>query len=211
MHRFQWQTTQSVSTLFDPEVGECFKSRHDPYLESAEVFFRPGVEENPHYGAPNFQLLELGLGLGTNLRVLQEKGFRGKVVTLERDLSGAQAYLEKYPSPLMESLLKDRQWAGENMQVELRVGQFEEIFPQLSTPFHGIFFDPFSPKANPLAWSETVFRHCFQLLVPGGRLVTYSVSRVAKENGRKAGFEIHKRDLPAGLQKRSSLLALKPL
>lgn len=212
VHRFQWQSTQSTSTLFDPEVGECFKSRHDPYLESAEVFYRPGVLENPYYLKADFHLLELGMGLGTNLRLLQENGFQGNVVTLERDLSGAKAYLEKYPSPMMEALLELGHWRENGLEIELRVGNFDELYPLLpSSGFHCIFFDPFSPKANPLAWKTENFQTCFKLLVPGGRLVTYSVCRTAKDNAALAEFEIQKLKLPPGLNKRSSLLALKPL
>jgi len=212
VHRFQWQNTKSTPTLFDPEVGECFKSRHDPYLESEEVFFRPGVLENSHYPSGSFELLELGMGLGTNLRMLQEKEFQGRVVTLERDLSGALAYLERFPSPMMEELLDNGAWQEKGMKVELRLGNFEELFKVFfPSSFHCIFFDPFSPKANPQAWKEKIFHSCYGLLAPQGRLVTYSVCKTAKDNTSKAGFEIHKRKLPDGLQKRSSLLALKPL
>jgi tRNA U34 5-methylaminomethyl-2-thiouridine-forming methyltransferase MnmC len=75
---------------------------------------------------------------------------------------------------------------------------------------HAILFDPFSPKANPEAWGAELFRRSAALLAPGGRLVTYSVSRAAKDGARAAGLEVEKRNLPPELQKRSALLATKP-
>jgi tRNA U34 5-methylaminomethyl-2-thiouridine-forming methyltransferase MnmC len=74
---------------------------------------------------------------------------------------------------------------------------------------HAILFDPFSPKANPEAWTSEVFRLAAALLAPGGRLVTYSVSRTAKDAAASAGLIVEKHPLPAELNKRSALLATK--
>lgn len=218
--RFRLEKTQDGSiTLFDAEAGESFKSRHAAATEAEVVFFSPGIRENPWLEkTTSFRILELGFGLGTNLfhSLNAAKDFPGhefQYFTIERDLSGAQKYLEcieKNPQ-LLELLEKDSLKQG-NFSAHLVRGNFTDVLQEMienGKQFHCIFFDPFSPKANPEAWAPSLFRLCAKLLTDQGRLVTYSVSRVAKEACSAAGFQWEKRVLPKILQKRNALLATK--
>jgi tRNA U34 5-methylaminomethyl-2-thiouridine-forming methyltransferase MnmC len=213
--RFEMQPTGDGSlTVFDKEAGECFKSRHAAKLEAEHVFFRPAVRENPWYGKANpFRVLELGLGLGTNFQHFLSQGFRGEFLTIERDLSGARYFLEQEPVESLLHLVEDGFFQGGATTASLRRGEFSEIMAELASAgyrAHAILFDPFSPRANPEAWTAGIFRQAAALLAPGGRLVTYSVSRAAKDAALAAGLLVEKRELPPELRKRSALLAMKP-
>lgn len=211
--RFRVQTTQNGNTVFDAEAGECFKSRHSAFTETEEVFYKPGVEENPwRERARPFRILELGFGLGTNFLHLATKRAPIELVSVERDLAGARFYLEQEANPLLATILSTGQFAEGSYRARIAEGDFFDVLPTLiqsGQRFHAVYFDPFSPKANPEAWSARLFSLAYALLEPRGRLVTYSVSRVAKDGAAAAGFRVEKRDLPAELQKRNALLATK--
>jgi tRNA U34 5-methylaminomethyl-2-thiouridine-forming methyltransferase MnmC len=213
--RFELRPTDDGSlTVFDREAGECFKSRHAARLESEHVFYRPAVLENPAYGrAEGLAVLELGFGLGTNFLHFRDRGFRGDFRSVERDLGGARFYLGHEPSPALAEILSRGEVRAGAFTARLLQGDFFETLAGLGADGYradAVLFDPFSPKANPDAWTERLFGLCFGLLRPGGRLVTYSVSRAAKDAARASGFAVEKRDLPPELRKRSALLAIRP-
>ena len=69
-----------------------------------------------------------------------------------------------------------------------------------------IYFDAFSPATSPLLWSEQVFGCLHQMLVPGGKLVTYCVKSTVQQALGSAGFQISKLPGPPG-GKREVLVA----
>lgn len=209
--RFELRKTSDNSlTVFDAEAGECYKSQHAAATEVEAVFIAPAIRENPHWGNANpFRVLELGFGLGTNFCHLAQENFPLEFTSIERDLSGAKFFIEQTQNegPLKEILEGKEQF--QNLKAKIILGDFF-LLENMPGPYHAIFFDPFSPKSNPEAWTQKLLELCFEKLVPGGRLVTYSVSRTAKDSAEAAGFHLEKRKLPDALKKRSALLATKP-
>lgn len=212
---FAWKTTKDGSlTLFDNRVGESYKSSHAAGTESHHVFIQPGLLEHPEWTkAQPFQILELGFGIGTNFRSLCSLSSPTQAIhfrSIERDLSGANFFRTEQSSQELQTLVEKKSYCVENLQAELLVGEFLPTLRSLpSEIFHSIFFDPFSPKANPESWSQEIFQECFRVLRPKGRLLTYSVSRIVKDALSATGFRWEKRDLPEILNKRSALLAFK--
>lgn len=211
--RFRLQETQGGITVFDEEAGECYKSRHSALSEAEHVFYRPGVRENPWWGqAAPLRILELGFGLGTNFDFLRRRGEALHLTSIDRDLAGARFLLEAEANPALAAILQTKEYKEGPFTARLLEEDFFRALPgliQAGEQFHCVYFDPFSPKANPDAWTEKLFRLSADLLLPQGRLVTYSVSRSAKDGAAMAGLKAHKRDLPPELQKRSSLIAVK--
>lgn len=216
MDRFTLHPTDDGSlTVFDREAGECFKSRHAARSEAEHVFYGPAVLESPLYGkVDEFRVLELGFGLGTNFLHFRERGFSGEFVSIERDLAGARFFLghEGAGEPLRE-LVREKHWAAGEMRAALFEEDFFTALPRLRAEgfvAHAVLFDPFSPKANPACWAAELFALAAGVLAPGGRLVTYSVSRAAKDGAAGAGLLVEKRSLPTSLKKRAALVARKP-
>ncbi|MCO5143210.1 MAG: MnmC family methyltransferase [Oligoflexia bacterium] len=212
--RFSLQQTNDGSyTVHDQEYGETYKSRHAAFTESEWVFYRPGVLENPLYQKSSFHLLELGFGLGTNFSYLRNRIDKGSphihFTSIDQDLSGAKYFAEQTKNEELVSMLHTKKAEFHQLSLELVETSFEIFFSKNKRYFDAIYFDPFSPKHNPDGWTAHLFQQSYRFLNPGGRLVTYSVSKIAKEGAQNAGFRIEKRDLPFDLNKRNSLVAYK--
>ena len=215
MDRFTLHPTDDGSlTVYDREAGDCYTSRHAARSEAEHVFYGPAVLESPLYGkVDEFRVLELGFGLGTNFLHFLGRGFHGRFLSIERDLAGARFFLEKEEHPELRALVEKKAWAGGGMEARLLEDNFFTALPRLRAGgflAHAVLFDPFSPKANPSCWTAELFALAAGLLAPGGRLVTYSVSRAAKDGAAAAGLVVEKRELPASLKKRAALVAWKP-
>jgi tRNA U34 5-methylaminomethyl-2-thiouridine-forming methyltransferase MnmC len=64
--------------------------------------------------------------------------------------------------------------------------------------FDLIYFDAFSPEAQPELWEPKVFEKCFDVLEKGGILVTYCAKGVVKRALKSAGFIIENLPGPPG-------------
>ncbi len=73
--------------------------------------------------------------------------------------------------------------------------------------FDIIYFDAFAPTIQPELWTEEVFRKMYEILVPGGVLLTYSAAGSVKTALRAAGFKVER--LPGAAGKHHMLRATK--
>ena len=77
----------------------------------------------------------------------------------------------------------------------------------LNQTFDVIFYDAFSPNAQPELWSIDIFQRMYRLLNTNGILVTYCAKGVIKRNLRDAGFQVDSKPGPPG--KREMTVATK--
>ncbi len=80
-------------------------------------------------------------------------------------------------------------------------------FAPSHTAFNLVYFDAFSPAAQPELWSVDVFSTIYQHMQSGGVLVTYSSKGLVKQSLRNAGFTIER--LAGAKGKRHMLRATK--
>ena len=73
--------------------------------------------------------------------------------------------------------------------------------------FDVIYFDAFSPEAQPELWTEAFFATMFTALKPGGILVTYCAKGQVKRNLKAVGFFVEALPGPPG--KREMTRAVK--
>ena len=81
---------------------------------------------------------------------------------------------------------------------------------QLSTfnsPYDVVFFDAFSPDAQPELWTEEVFRNVYALMRKGGVMATYCAKGDVRRAMLAVGFKVEKLQGPPG--KRHILRATK--
>lgn len=210
-------TKDGSNTLFNETYQQTYKSQHAAKLESEVVFWQKGILENPLVvGSKRVHVLELGFGTGLNLATLLENCQTNNIhlnyTGLDREFAAFYQCATTYSNEL-EPLLQQSQWQNANAVLTLHQGEFSTLLPSLckekSATFDCIYFDAFSPKENPDGWTKQIFQHCSALLRPQGRLVTYSVSKVVKENLRQVGLQWQKYKLPAQLCKREGLVAWK--
>ena len=224
MMRFELRQTKDASfTLHDAHMGECYKSQHAARTESYEVFIRRGIEESPLLTPfSNFTVVELGFGLGTNLSCLLEvapKKFSHspmRFFSFEIDTS-AFYYFEKntnlpsYYTYFRESLEKRKmQKPFFNFQYKIIKGDFfKNISFFKDNSIDCIFYDPFSPRTSLESWEKEKIHSLFPKIKTQGRIVSYSVSNIAKDAFTSSGFKIKKASLPSILKKRESIIAIK--
>jgi tRNA U34 5-methylaminomethyl-2-thiouridine-forming methyltransferase MnmC len=70
-----------------------------------------------------------------------------------------------------------------------------------------VYFDAFSPEAQPELWTKEIFKNIYDALITNSVLVTYCVKGDVKRALKEVGFEIEKIPGPEG--KREILRALK--
>ena len=74
--------------------------------------------------------------------------------------------------------------------------------------FSLIYYDAFAPGAQPQLWTVDMFQKLFELLLPGGVLVTYCSKGDVRRALQAAGFGVTKLPGPPG--KREMLRAERP-
>jgi tRNA U34 5-methylaminomethyl-2-thiouridine-forming methyltransferase MnmC len=84
-------------------------------------------------------------------------------------------------------------------------GDLEHFVPGL--PAHLVYYDAFAPSFQPELWTEEIFKKVFEILCPGGVMVTYCSKSIVRRAMMAAGFRIFK--VPGPWGKREMVRAVK--
>ncbi|TBH20990.1 tRNA (5-methylaminomethyl-2-thiouridine)(34)-methyltransferase MnmD [Thermus thermamylovorans] len=192
-------TQDGTPTLLHPVYGEAYHPRQGALLQARRLY----LEQTRTHLHPAPRVLEVGLGLLVNFRASLEsallRGVRLRYLAVEREpLPGELLARVRLPLPLAEEVFQDilGRWPAERFAGpwgELRVlfGDVREVqLPRLWAT--AVYLDPFSPRANPEAWSPFVLRALRRALRPGGRLATYSAQGAFRRALKEAGFALHR-------------------
>jgi queuine tRNA-ribosyltransferase len=101
-------------------------------------------------------------------------------------------YVRGY-EPALEALADRGRWAeAPGLIWDLRQGDFSRLIHEESGRADIVFFDPFSPRANPAMWSVATLEGVFRHRRSGGalRLVTYSTAPATQAALLLAGFYV---------------------
>jgi tRNA U34 5-methylaminomethyl-2-thiouridine-forming methyltransferase MnmC len=82
-----------------------------------------------------------------------------------------------------------------------------ETFRSADKIYHIIYFDAFSPEVQPELWTPAIFLKLYNMMKPGGFLLTYCVKGDVVRAMRAAGFSVEKHPGPPG--KRHVVRAVK--
>ncbi|MCL7988899.1 tRNA (5-methylaminomethyl-2-thiouridine)(34)-methyltransferase MnmD [Sphingobacterium sp. lm-10] len=216
-------TADGSRTLYQPEVGEHYHSKHGAYQESKHVFLGQGLQ---HYLADNptdteVNILEVGFGTGLNFLLTADY-----VSTQQQDLyyCGVEAYplsqevisqmgYDGYVEPaLWENFLTNYESgignkSQVNAQVTLEIAHQKILSFTPEKRFHVVYFDAFAAIHQPEMWTDEVLSHVANFLVPGGIFVTYAITGNLKRSMKALGFSIEK--APGAPGKREMLRATK--
>ncbi|GAB2693376.1 tRNA (5-methylaminomethyl-2-thiouridine)(34)-methyltransferase MnmD [Mucilaginibacter koreensis] len=225
MSNLQLVTTADGSkTIYNPEVGENYHSRHGALQESQHVFLNAGLR---YYlagtEATKVSILEVGFGTGLNF-LLSADFCTGTEIKLR--YTGIEAYplteamigqtgYEAYISPaLWQSFLQQYQQA---LQQPLQLNTCNNLYiahtPLLDFNddclYDVIYFDAFASIHQPEMWNAQAITHTLQFLKPGGVFVTYAITGDLKRLIKSLGLKVEK--APGAPGKREMLRAVKPL
>lgn len=219
-------TEDGSATLHSPRYRQSYHSTKGALSEARHVFLEgSGVAAMLRAGEA-VRLLEVGVGSGLNLLISADLAARSGTeldyVGLDRELPSVEqlAALDHgrhlHAPELAAAWLTlrrtlDSGTAGGRLgsaRVELRLGDACDV-PLEPERYHAIYHDAFSPDVNPELWSEPFLGRLHAALVPGGRLVSYTVQGELRRRLGALGFDVGKRPGPPG-GKREVLSARKP-
>ncbi|MBL7982428.1 MAG: tRNA (5-methylaminomethyl-2-thiouridine)(34)-methyltransferase MnmD [Flavobacteriales bacterium] len=213
------RTADGSLTLRSAQWGEHYHSMHGAVQESTHVFIKAGAEA---VQKQELDVLEVGLGTGLNLLLTWVRCLEGKWTV---------RYTALEPFPLSKEQLDELghcdelAWPGLHepflASMTATPGEWQQpmgglAFRRLDTPvqeldeaerYDVVYFDAFSPGAQPEMWTTAVFQLMYRALRTGGVLVTYCAKGDVRRAMQAAGFKVERLPGPPG--KREMLRATK--
>ena len=216
-------TEDGSHTLFSEIAGQTYHSSHGAIQESRHIFISQLSTFNPQ-----LSILEIGFGTGLNAVLVAEwaceNGARVEYTTielypLEREVYGELNYGRLLGCEELFLQLHETEWdaglqrVNENFAIRKCKSDIveelsnEECGMRNEELYDVVFFDAFSPDAQPELWTEEVFKNVYALMKEGGVMTTYCAKGDVRRAMLAAGFEVEKLQGPPG--KRHILRATK--
>ncbi len=226
----EFQITEDGShTLFSEMAGQTYHSSHGAVQESRHIFIDAAlVKAQNDMGNARLSVLEIGFGTGLNALLTaewaEENGVEVDFTTIELYPLGEEVYRELNYGRLLgdEGLffgLHEMDWdvglveVTDNFAIRkcrCDIVEWlcnEECGMRNEELYDVVYFDAFSPDAQPELWTEDVFRCVYGLMRWGGVLTTYCAKGDVRRAMLAAGFRVEKLQGPPG--KRHILRAVK--
>ena len=215
-------TADGSNTIFNPQVGENYHSRHGALQESRHVFLKTGleyfIEQN---SAKEVSVLEVGFGTGLNF-LLTAHYCTANAITLHytgieayplsQDMISSTEYEQYVPVEIWEAFLSNYQASLHqvvplNPHCQLQTPHCKLLQFTTEKQYDVIYFDAFAATHQPEMWNQDAISHTIQFLKPGGVFVTYAITGNLKRMLKALGLQVQK--VPGAPGKREMLRALK--
>ncbi|MDR2919115.1 MAG: tRNA (5-methylaminomethyl-2-thiouridine)(34)-methyltransferase MnmD [Tannerella sp.] len=211
------QTADNSYTLFSTKAKQTYHSMEGAIMEAKHVYVTPALT---HFQDKNeLHILEIGFGTGLNTIItLLESQKANKTIfyeTIEAYPVPKEIYYElNYPEKLscnkeifleLHEALPGEIKTLQHFSFLKKHTKIEDYIPDQF--FDIIYFDAFSPDAQPELWTAEIFNKMFHALAPNGILLTYSAKGTVKRALRAVGFEVKR--LPGAGSKHHMLVAEK--
>jgi queuine tRNA-ribosyltransferase len=196
-----------------------------PLAEAQQLYVQQSrLAERLRAGGPEpLVLLDVGLGAGSNAlaaRAESERAAPGarrlELVSFERDLGalalalehGAAFALEGESAGAARQLLEHGQCESARTRWRLERGEALEALARQQAPADIVFWDPFSPRANPALWTVAAFAAARRVDGPRCTLFTYSASTATRLALLLAGWAVGTGD-PIGSKAQTTAAAVR--
>ena len=213
-------TDDNSKTLLIPELNETYHSTKGALTEARHVFLKEGLEK---IQKNEVAIFEMGFGTGLNALLTLDYSLKSKMkvnylaieaypISIEKALDMdylSLANLKKYKKEfnlMHSSNEKSKQELNDNFSFSKFISKFQD-HPIQPASCDLVFHDAFGPKIQPELWNIDCCNKFFDLLKPGGILVTYCAQGAFKRNLKAAGFRIESIPGPPG--KREMTRAIK--
>lgn len=215
-------TGDGSSTLYHPEIGEHYHSKHGALQESRHVFLKSGLtfyleKEQTSRAA----ILEIGFGTGLNFLVTADYA---SAEGIDLSYCGIEAYpleddvvfrtgYDQFVKPEIWSRFGQCYKKAQEEEVAFTESVRLSIATQKVLDFHTeqqfdvIYFDAFAAVHQPEMWTAETLGHVCSFLRPDGVFVTYAITGELKRTMKTLGFTIEK--APGAPGKREMLRAVK--
>ena len=216
-------TDDGSCTIFSEEVNQYYHSHFGALQESMHIFIEAGLCSDMLSHLENIAVLEIGFGTGLNvlLTYFKAKELHKKIYyeALELyPLVSQEVGQLNYPAILPYSNVEEvftalhnapwntKQIISEDFTLQKRQTSAVNASYTPDT-FDLVYFDAFSPEAQPELWTKEVFEAIYVAMKNGGVLLTYCTKGSVKNALREVGFQIEKLAGPVG--KREILRGMK--
>ncbi|MCL2435802.1 MAG: tRNA (5-methylaminomethyl-2-thiouridine)(34)-methyltransferase MnmD [Lentimicrobiaceae bacterium] len=216
-------TNDGSSSIFSEKVDQYYHSHFGALQESMHIFIEAGLRSDMLSHLENISILEIGFGTGLNalLTYLKSNELHKKVyyealelyplVSQEVEQLNYPAILPYFHAKEIFTALHDAPWntkqiISENFTLQKRQISAENASYTPDT-FDLVYFDAFSPEAQPELWTKEVFESIYAAIKNGGILLTYCTKGSVKNALKEVGFQIEK--LPGPVGKREVLRGVK--
>lgn len=204
------ESADGSHTLLLSSLNETYHSTKGAITESLHVFLKEGLEK--FIDVQEVTILEIGFGTGLNAILTLLKGLEtGQKInyhTLEpfplpKEIISKLNYTESLHEILTGYFLKLHE-ASWNEDINITPGfnfrKYNMRLEDFNLKFKVdlIYYDAFAPSKQPEVWSLENLSKCFEILNPGGILVTYCAQGQFKRNLKAAGFEVEIIEGPPG-------------
>ncbi|WP_242393039.1 tRNA guanosine(34) transglycosylase Tgt [Anaeromyxobacter oryzisoli] len=217
-------TSQGAPAVRDARTGEVMHPVIGPEVESERLYVaQSGLRARLAEPGPPLVLLDVGLGAGSNaLAALRAAwaapaGGRGlEVVSFEQDTAAlalaasdegaVRLGLEPAALAAARELLGRGRHEGPRTRWRLVEGDVLETLPREDVRADLVFWDPFSPKANPALWTVGAFAAARARSGPRAALYTYSTATATRAALLLAGWFVGVGD-PSGPKEQTTAAA----
>jgi queuine tRNA-ribosyltransferase len=216
-------TSLGVPAVRDEVTGEVMHPVVGPAVEAERLYVAQSrLRERLAGPGPRLVLFDVGLGAGSNaLAALaaaeSPEAARGlEIVSFEADL-GALALAASEAGAAHLSLPARARAAAQDLLAlgrheaprvlwRLVGGDVRETLPREAARADVVFWDPFSPKANPELWTLAAFSALRERCGPAATLYTYSTATATRSALLLAGFFVGAGD-PSGPKEETTAAA----
>jgi len=202
------QTRGGAMAMRSLAAGEVMHPGVGPVAEAEQLYVRQShLAERLVAAGPARSLVvyDVGLGAGSNAFAAWAASARAPagaatltLVSFERDLGALALALEHAadfaigPDALVAGRALLASGAHESPRTSWRLlpGDLLAALRQPLPPADIVFWDPFSPRANPQSWTVAAFRAAHRRAAPRGTLFTYSASTATRVALLLAGWSV---------------------
>ncbi|MBT3814447.1 hypothetical protein HOE37_02835 [Candidatus Woesearchaeota archaeon] len=197
-------TLDNTETFLNSEVQQTYHSQTGAVEEALKKYAIPcKIAEVAKTGT--VRILDMFFGIGYNSAMAIDVALESnpdckiEIVAVENDPEIIKKILEVKPPIKSYTLYKELVRGNEikenqkfiyeanNIKITLFVDDAQKAAKKLPEKyFDAIFYDPFSPKAQPDMWTVELFKEMYRVMKDSGILATYSCARIIRDNLSKA-------------------------
>lgn len=216
------QTTHDGShTLYRADLDETYHSHKGAVAESEYVFIDKGLEYVANAAQrKSITVFEVGLGTGLNALLSAQFGLKMGIniqfhtvepFPVPREIYKQLNYSNNAADTRLFNDIHQCSWEQEAViSAHFHLFKYEQKLEDFDEKVNAdvVFMDAFAPSKQAEVWALSNLEKCYDLLYPGGILVTYCAQGQFKRDLKTCGFEVEV--LPGALGKKEMVRALKP-
>lgn len=219
-------TSDGSHTISIPDLNSTYHSKHGAAVESQHVFIESGlkyfIKTNNWNKNNTINIFEFGFGTGLNalLTTKEAEGIQLSIYyetiepfPLTPHEYSVLNYCRQLQQPNLTPAFEQLHLSGWENEIKITPNftfrkSMNEFFQHSTNhSFHLVYFDAFAPTVQPELWSTAIFKKLFQMMEPGGLLLTYCSKSAVRKSMTEAGFTVHKIQGPP--HKREMVRAIK--